>query len=50
MPSLKYFSELCPFENVTYNDIQMSTWSVIPYNLPDVEYSPFLLFEIHLVP
>lgn len=42
MPSLKYLSELCPFENVTYDDSQMSTCSVIPYILLDVQYSPFL--------
>lgn len=43
MPFIKYFSELCPFENVTYNDIQMSTCSIIAYILLDVEYSPFFI-------
>jgi len=42
MPALKYFSELCPFENVTYNDIQMSACDVILYILLYVEYSLFL--------
>lgn len=49
MTFFKYFSELCPFETVTCNDIQMPTCSVTTYILLYFECSLFLLLKFDLV-